>query len=389
MLRTIVFWLAVVSTSAVAFSVALSSITMGLAIGLWLIGLSLSSTRSFVPTPLDLFFVAYVAAELAVACFSPEPAHSLVNAKRLFLFSFVYLMIYAVDNRKKLAITFVTLVAVAALTSCIEFFSISLAGGHFLRVSMFQYFLTEGGIKMIILLVTLPFLFDRRLTGGWRLLTAIAVVSLFLGLVLTQTRSSWLGLVGGLMTLGLVKDRKILIVLVILILLFLLFAPSDFRARASSMFDPSKISNLTRIHMVQTGWKMFLDHPLAGYGDIDLRKYYVTYTVPLDTAEGGHLHNNIMMLLVTLGIVGFSIVMALFVKIGLIMVDAIRKTRDLVFEGNLAIGCLCAYIGFHINGLFEWNFGDHEIAVLLWTIVGVSLVALRAVTIPGWEGIRD
>jgi hypothetical protein len=30
-----------------------------------------------------------------------------------------------------------------------------------------------------------------------------------------------------------------------------------------------------------------------------------------------------------------------------------------------------------VHGLFEWNFGDHEIAVLLWFTVGLALVAQR------------
>ncbi len=384
-LRNAVFWLAVVSSSAVAFSVAISSVTMGLAIGLWLIGLLWSRGRSFTPTPLDLLFLAYAVAELAVACFSPEPMHALVNAKRLFLFSFVYLLSYAVSDRKKLALVVGIFVAVTAVISFVEFFSLSLARGHFQRLSLFQMVLTEGGIKMIALLLALPFLFDRRLTGKWRWLTLLSVIFLFIGLVLTQTRSSWLGLVGGLITLGFVKDRKILIALVVLIIVFLLVAPADFRSRAATIFDPAKTSNLTRIHMVETGWKMFMDHPLAGYGDIDLRKYYIAYIVPLDDAEGGHLHNNVMMLLVTLGIAGFSAVMALFIRIGGMMLSAIRKTRDLLLEGNVAIGCFSAYIGFHINGLFEWNYGDHEIAVLLWTTVGLSLVILRSASMPGWE----
>ncbi len=34
-----------------------------------------------------------------------------------------------------------------------------------------------------------------------------------------------------------------------------------------------------------------------------------------------------------------------------------------------------AYAGFHVNGLFEWNFGDAEIAMLLWMTVGLALAS--------------
>jgi O-antigen ligase len=384
-LRSCVYWLTVVSISAVTFSVAVSSIAMGIAIGLWAIGILRSKGRLFTATPLDVIFLAYIGAELAVALFSPEPISSLINSKRLFLFSFVYLIPYSMGEAKRLEMAVVIIIAVASMISFVEFFSLSFANGHFLRLSLFQYFLTEGGIKMIFLLMILPFLFDVRLSLKWRLLTGLAILPLLMGLVLTQTRSSWLGCIGGVIIVGLIKNKKLLIGLVVLIVLFVLFAPVDFRTRAASIFDPTMTSNLTRIHMVQTGWKMFLDHPLAGFGDIDLRKYYITYIVPLDTAEGGHLHNNIMMLLVTLGIVGFSIVIALFIRVGFVLYRSIRVTRGKIFEENLTIGCFSAYVGFHINGLFEWNFGDHEIALLLWTLVGISLLASRVVELPRSE----
>jgi hypothetical protein len=31
--------------------------------------------------------------------------------------------------------------------------------------------------------------------------------------------------------------------------------------------------------------------------------------------------------------------------------------------------------GFHVNGLFEWNFGDSEIIMLIWATVGMALAA--------------
>jgi len=43
----------------------------------------------------------------------------------------------------------------------------------------------------------------------------------------------------------------------------------------------------------------------------------------------------------------------------------------------IALGCLAAFAGFQVNGLFEWNFGDHEIAVLFWFLTGLVLVTER------------
>jgi hypothetical protein len=41
------------------------------------------------------------------------------------------------------------------------------------------------------------------------------------------------------------------------------------------------------------------------------------------------------------------------------------------------LGALASYLGFQVNGLFEWNFGDAEIAMLLWLTVGLALSAQK------------
>ena len=212
---------------------------------------------------------------------------------------------------------------------------------------------------------------------AWRIGAILAFIPLFLGMILTQSRSAWLGFVAGVCTIGVLRDKRLILLLVILLVCFILFAPSDYRARAASIFDPAMSSNLSRIHMISTGWRMFLDHPFFGVGDIDLKRLYVTYTVPIEEGEGGHLHNNVMMLLVTLGLPGFAASMALFVKLFLVELRSARGTKADPLLGSISAGCLAAFVGFQVNGLFEWNFGDHEIAVLFWFTAGVAIVSQR------------
>ncbi len=375
--RAIVFWCLLTAVAATTFSIALSSIALGAAGVFWLFALWRTRGRTFVPTTLDKLFLAYCCVELVVSIASPEPGHSFYNARRLLLLLIVQLVLFGAWERRSLERFFWGIAGCASLVSLFELFSFTSVGGHFVRLSLFQYFLTEGGIKMIALLLLTPFVVDGRVPGRRRVAALIAALPLFAGLILNQTRSSWLGFVAGIAVLGILRDRRLLIALGVIIVLFALFAPADLHERAASIFDPSMSSNITRIHMISTGWRMFLDHPLTGFGDVDLRKYYVTYTTPLDEAEGGHLHNNIMQLLVTLGGIGFLVMMAIFVVIAMIGLKSARRARGDWLAANVALGSFAAYIGFHVNGLFEWNFGDQEIAVLLWALVGMMIVAGR------------
>jgi O-antigen ligase len=332
-------------------------------------------TKRFPSTPLDYYVVAYAAAETLSTLFSVEPFSSLITMKRLLLIAAVYLTLVSINTKQKFVWAIFLVVAITAVLSFIESFIVIGIGDASARLSVFQHYMTAGGIKMIIALLVLPFLIDNRIPTRWRWAAAASLLWLLIALLLTQTRSSWLGLVAGTITVGIIRSKKLLIGTVACIILFFVIAPSTYTHRAASIFDPTLTSNVARLHMISTGWRMFLDYPVFGTGDIDLKSLYVTYTEPIDFAEGGHLHNNFMTLLVTLGIVGFTAVMALFVKIFLLEYSIVQRLRGDWLYGTAALGCFAAYIAFHVNGLFEWNFGDHEIALLLWFTIGLALVS--------------
>lgn len=374
LLRTALVFL-LISLTALTFSIAASSIAFGVAVVVGL--LSVIRTRQLPATPFDYYFVAYAVAETLSTLFSVEPLASLVNMKRLLLIAAVYLTVVSINTKRKYLWVIIAVVVVPAVLSAAESVIVIELGDLSARLSVFQHYMTAGGIKMIVALIVLPFIIEKQLSTKWRWAAAASLIPLVVALILTQTRSSWLGLVGGMITIGILKSKKLLVGTVAFILLFFLIAPSTYTQRAASIFDPTLPSNVARLHMISTGWRMFLDYPIFGTGDIDLKKLYVTYTEPIDFAEGGHLHNNFMTLLVTLGAVGFIAVMALFIKIFVVELRIAQRLRSDWLFGNTALGCFAAYIGFHINGLFEWNFGDHEIALLLWFTVGLALVSRK------------
>ncbi len=146
------------------------------------------------------------------------------------------------------------------------------------------------------------------------------------------------------------------------------------KGRIYSIVDPNHRTNVTRVNMWRTGLRIIADHPIVGIGDIGTETVWNQYSDPGWQWEG-HLHNNLIMWFVTLGVIGFAALVALFVKIWLIVKKIEQRLRNDWFSGSLALGGLAALVGFHINGLFEWNFGDAEIITLIWAIIGLILTA--------------
>jgi len=149
------------------------------------------------------------------------------------------------------------------------------------------------------------------------------------------------------------------------------------RSRLLSIFDPYLQSNAVRFKLWKAGWKMFLDHPFFGVGDIDLQKLYKEYKNPYDKEIQGHMHNNFIHVLVILGLFGFLSVIYLFVKLLLILVKIYKDTKDIKFISSYALGALASFCAFTVAGLTEMNFGDHEIITLVWFTFGLNIALYK------------
>lgn len=151
------------------------------------------------------------------------------------------------------------------------------------------------------------------------------------------------------------------------------------RSRLLSIVDPNHPANMGRLALWEAGYKMFLDRPIFGLGDIDLAKYFKIYKKPYQKEIQGHLHNNFIHILATLGLFGLLAVCLLFYKIILIDLKIYFAVKSQPFISSYALGAIAAFIGFLISGLTELNFWDHEITTLIWFTFGLNIALFRSV----------
>ena len=144
------------------------------------------------------------------------------------------------------------------------------------------------------------------------------------------------------------------------------------QGRIKSILDPYHLTNLSRFALWRAGWEIFKDHPIVGVGDIDLAVYVKEYKRYFDKEIHGHLHNNYIHMLVTLGIIGFVAVMFLLVKIFNTNNKIYSSVKDIPFASSFALGTIGVFFSFIVSGLVEFNFGDHEIITMLWFILGFN-----------------
>jgi len=144
-------------------------------------------------------------------------------------------------------------------------------------------------------------------------------------------------------------------------------------SRLSSIFDFYNPSNFNRFALWRAGLKIFSDYPVFGVGDIDLAFLYVKYKNDYDKEVQGHMHNNFVHILVTLGAFGFIIILALLVKVFLIHLKIYKTLKDKPFASSYALGSAACFVAFIVSGLTELNIFDHEIITLIWFMLGLNL----------------
>lgn len=360
------------------FSIAVNSIALGLMAVCWGGRMLMRRQWDVRRTPLDAFFLAYVVAELLSLAFSLNPPQALVYSKRLLLIGIVYFCASQIGEELSTRKVMAVLLGAAVVVSVIGVMKL-LFGKHdeVFRLGIFQFYMTTSELMMIAGLLLVPFVIHPATPARVRIVAVLALVPVLISLYATVTRGAYLAMVVGVLFIALIRYKRLLIPLVLLVILIVAFAPPYVHERIASIVDPHHPDNVSRLMMWKAGLRIFMDHPFVGVGDIDLGNLMRLYADPGYPGLWGHLHNIFLQFLVTLGLVGAVVVVALFVKIAVVEWRVYKSVREEWFDGSVVLGALAVFVGFQVNGLTEWSFGDQEVVILFWITVGLSLAISR------------
>lgn len=360
--------------ASIFVSIAVNSIALGLIGILWTSSMVTRRRWIVTSTPLDLFFLAYIAAELLATLFSQNQAQSLLFSKRLLLISVVYLFATHVQTETVARRVMAALLGTAAIVGSLGILKLLFGDAvENTRLGIFQFYMTTAELMMMAGLLLLPFLVHPATPRKIRVWSAISLIPILVSLYATVTKGSYLAFILGSVFIAFVRNKKLLVPIVAVVLLVLVFGSPYVQDRISGIFDVNHPENASRIMLWKTGLRMFADHPLFGIGDVDMHELYLQYMDPGDPAQHGHFHNMMIQFLVTLGLAGFIAVSAMFVKIVLVEWNIFHRVKDEWFAGSVALGSLAVFVGFQVNGLTEWSFGDQEVVLLFWTSLGMAL----------------
>jgi len=357
-------------------SISLSQIFLSLSLIFWIIMLIREKQKLIFPS----FFwplLVYAALSLVSSFLSVNPEMSLKDSKELLLFLIILLVYTGFLEEKGLKKANLALLASGYLSSLYYLFNyFSKARWPFERTTGFiGQLMTQAGLLLLFSCIALSmFLFYReRIRYLWGLGFLLSLAAL----VLTQTRSAWLGLVIAASLILFLYKPKALIIVPFAVGLLYLASPLPLKKRALSIFSSEYPSNKYRIEWVAAGIKIIKDFPLFGTGPdtVDMVFQNPKFGLSEEAKKNVHLHNNILQIAAERGIPTLLAWLTFMVWI-FISLFKLLKNKDPTLR-PFTVAALGALLALFTAGLFEYNFADSEITALFLYMITIPFSLAR------------
>ena len=323
------------------------------------------------------YFLIYMVFTVISTLFSVDKLNSLIDNKELFTFLLIPLFIIMINSRKKLDYSLYVILVSSTISSLIGIF-ITLKEwrvdiDHRLK-GLTSHWMTYSGLLMLVFIFFFIYFFLLKRKKE-RILVLVCLVLIFSGIILSLTRSVWIGIFFSLGIFIIYSRPKILYLLIPSIIILIIILPGSIKKRINSIVDLQDASNKDRIHMVYTGIQIFKNHPFTGVGADNIKVVYPMYRHPDAIKNNFHLHNNFLQVLSERGIFALLSLIIAFVSIFINLVQRIQKNVNR--EKYISVAVFFVFIGFLIGGMFEYNFGDAEIKFILFYFLSIPFLKFQ------------
>lgn len=389
-------------------SISLTQISGYLGCLLWLVYICLTKSRKGVNLSLFWPFSIFLFSSFVAVIFALDPSLSFSHLKKFFnigVFFWAMNGLVSIGSNKFIALIKSTLKRVDLkitdldknssdnVSKHINFIStmIIISGVLFACYSINQGIIHGiGGFKrnyvhgtladvmvfsQILVIVALFAMAKFLFSDKHGILEFISVAILTVCIVLTYTRMAWISYLICTCILFYLKSPRLTFVPLLVGFFILAFGPDSVLDRAASTFDFHSGSASQRLLMWQAGWEVFKDYPVTGVGFRGLSLIYGQYPEHsiLNTFNYG-LHNNFAQIAVDMGLLGLLSWMGIWISYYSHLSRNYRLPQPQNASHWVHIGGGIVVLSFLITGIFDGNFYDSEVVLLVYFIMGLSLI---------------
>lgn len=235
------------------------------------------------------------------------------------------------------------------------------------------------GSLVLGLFVALP---RKRSRNG--ALLALAIVGIVGALLLTVTRASWLGLlVSAALITALAVSRRTLIVIAACALPLVLAGLFVLQQKRNvGFFDQSDNSIVWRQRVWHDGFHLLTSNPrhlLVGVGMDSIKAHWREWGL-FDNGRMpmGHMHSDYLQIALERGVPALIVWLILLGAYARTLWRVRRRvSSENWMERGMVLGALGGLVGFMLSGAVHYNWGDSEVVMIFYLIMGLSLVVER------------
>lgn len=205
-----------------------------------------------------------------------------------------------------------------------------------------------------------------------KLPTYLLVGLSILAAMYTFSRAGYLAILVGVLILGLLKDRKLIIVLGVFLLVWQSVVPTAVRERVSMTKNSNgqlEASAQERIDLWNNAERSFLHSPIVGNG-------FATFQLGEHVADLHDTHNWYVKVLVETGLIGMVIALLLLQQLLALSYRLFRRASDPLYRG-LGLGLFLATCACIVSNFFGDRWTYVEITGLLWVLAGAAIRATQ------------
>ena len=342
-------------------------------------------------TPMTLPFALFAFWALFGLFFALDLKNSIHDLRGLLLEFLIifYLLVNYFATRKRLEILSYLLIASATGFSIGGFIGYYFVEGYPLtdRLGMTFKEMHTGFIGYTTILAALlsVYHFHRRNTTTFKILFTFCFLVNVAVTILTQTRSSLLGLAAGLIILCFAEKKNI--VLVVVLALLVLFMPG-----MKSRVEQEGFTHDIRNKMYRLTWEVIKDHPIVGIGFgietysnkqvLSLEEYNdrlpIKYQQRWYTPDGQKIiisstHSTILDVAVRMGLVGLMLFFYILLKAVRILWIIFKQNKTNEYFRSWAIYLFAGLVSYFIPAIFaDTTYGPR--AVVFYTILAMITI---------------
>jgi O-antigen ligase/polysaccharide polymerase Wzy-like membrane protein len=240
-------------------------------------------------------------------------------------------------------------------------------------------------LQLIGALAVGMFLAYPRKRSGLAVFLAFSILLVSAALVMTATRAALAGLGIAILATALASAHRRAILTAVIS--FLILASVAFlmveRTRGISVFDPHEQSTAWRLEVWREALGLIKDHPVVGIGKGSEGKLKTSLGLyDKGRLPQSHFHSTPIQIATWWGL---PALVSYFAFMAILFVTMLRSSRKLKAAGQwnlwgIQLGCLGALVAFNVSSLVHFNFGDGEVVMVFWLLMGIAFAVQRMVS---------